>query len=263
MTERGTLPEGSASIPQPRVGAGSTDLVTDSQDAAVLRDLLARARERLSFYESFDRIIGENIKRSGELMLETIQLREQAETNAREAAEAKAQFDARLNAERKRHHDLLAALSKDLDQLRGQIDTFHTRLNSTITSIDGLEPAAPAEPAATEPVATATEAAAAPASEPEPAPATPPESEEPARAIDALFHGIPDAGTALKLQRFIGDIGGINRVEAREFAEGILRLQVTANRPLRSADFSAWSGAKALRITREQPHVIEATLIDA
>lgn len=58
-------------------GVGSSDLATESSDPDELRALLKRARERLSFYEGFDRVIAENIRRSGELMLETLTMREQ------------------------------------------------------------------------------------------------------------------------------------------------------------------------------------------
>ena len=46
-------------LPSPVAGAGSADLMTDSNDPEELRSLLERARERLSFYESFDKIIAE------------------------------------------------------------------------------------------------------------------------------------------------------------------------------------------------------------
>jgi hypothetical protein len=258
MTDGGTQENGSASIPQPRVGAGSVDLVTETQDIAELRDLLARARERLSFYESFDRIVGENIKRSGELMLETIHLREQADATAREAAQAKAEFDTRLKLERKRHHDLLAGLFGDLDGLQSQLESFRSKLQATVSAIDELEPLADAsedrEMAAptVDPVAAEIPVAAA----------VQPKVVDHTKTIDALFHGIPDPGTAMQLQRHLNDVDSVSNVEAREFAEGILRLQVTSTRPLLASDFAKWSGSRAIRVLREQPHVIEATLAD-
>ncbi len=73
-------------IPIPTVGAGSADLRTSSDDPAELRRLLQLAQERLAFYETFDRIVGENVRRAGELMLERINLQEQARAQAAEAA---------------------------------------------------------------------------------------------------------------------------------------------------------------------------------
>lgn len=264
MTDSGTPPDSAALIPPPRIGAGSADLVTDSSDTAELRNLLARARERLAFYESFDRIIGENIKRSGELMLETIQLREQADVNAREAAAAKAAFDDRLSAERKRHHDLLDELSSEVDQLHGQLDTFRTKLQATIGAIDVAAPANAAPLPEVQAQAIATESGGVPITPVESTPSTAPPAKpvKDTRTIDALFHGIPDPGTALQLQRHLNEVDAVTSVEAREFAEGILRLQVSASRPLRGTDFQSWQGSRPIRILREQSNVIEATLSD-
>ena len=266
MTDGGTQANGSASIPQPRVGAGSADLMTESVDAGELRDLLARARERLSFYESFDRIIGENIKRSGELMLETVHLREQADATARDAARSKAEFDARLALERKRHHDLLASLFGDLDGLQSQLESFRGKLQATVSAIDGLKPPADiavgAETLAGDAVGIQLVPPIAAESPPAAAAASPLKSVDHAKTIDALFHGVSDPRTAMQLQRHLNDVDSVSNVEAREFAEGILRLQVTSSRPLLASDFAKWSGARAIRVLREQPHVIEATLAD-
>lgn len=264
MTDGGTQPDSAALIPPPRIGAGSADLVTDSSDSTELRGLLARARERLAFYESFDRIIGENIKRSGELMLETIQLREQADATSREAAAAKAAFDDLLNAERSRHHDLLSELSSDLDHLHDQLETFRAKLQSTIGAIEGVAPAESSSLPDVQVETIATESDDEPIAgvESTESPPLPIKQAEDTRTIDALFHGIPDPGTALQLQRHLNEIDAVTSVEAREFAGGILRLQVSASRPLRDTDFQSWKGSRSIRILREQSHVIEATLAD-
>ena len=59
----------SASVPPATLAAA---LARDPDDPVLLKQRLTRARERLGFYESFDRIIQENIRRSGELMLEAM-----------------------------------------------------------------------------------------------------------------------------------------------------------------------------------------------
>jgi hypothetical protein len=231
-------------------GSGSIDLVTSSEDSGVLRDLLNQARERLAFYESFDRIIGENVKRSGELMLEALNVREQADANARELAAAKADFEHRLAAEKQRHRHLLTALSTDLDDLHGRIAAFHAKIKSTIDSLDDVQPvASTAETTSDAPVA------AVPSLDRDKMPG----SSAP-HTIDALFHGIPDPGTALQLQRYVKDIDGVQEVEAREFAEGILRLKMTSSRSLGEADFAAWSGKRRIQFIRAQADVIEASL---
>jgi|GEM_PF-2068388 len=121
-------------IPQPRAGSGSGDLHSESNDPNELRDLLARARERLAFYEGFDRIISENIKRSGELMLETIDYREQAEQHAQAAKTARAELDAAVDEQRQRHHELMSAVVAELDNLHSQLDAFRTRIEEKLHS---------------------------------------------------------------------------------------------------------------------------------
>lgn len=254
MTDAASQAIEQETIPQPEVGAGSADLVTESQDTSELRDLLARARERLTFYESFDRIIGENVKRSGELMLETIQYREQADASIRESNKVKEEFAARLTAERTHHLQLLAGLAVELDDLQSRLSTFRDTLQSTMSAFDmsasDVE-SGPAGPSSPTDVSTPSPAASAQAST---------RSIDLSKTIDVLFHAIPDPGVALQLQRHLIAVDSVSNVEAREFAEGILRLQVTSNRPLMSTDFATWTGVTPIRVLREQSNVIEATL---
>lgn len=254
MTDAETPVIDPETIPKPEIGAGSADLVTESQDTAELRDLLARARERLTFYESFDRIIGENVKRSGELMLETIQYREQADASIRESNKVKAEYAARLAAERTHHRQLLAGLALELDDLQSRLSSFRATLQSTMSAFDMSASDGPTGPAGP--------SAAAEVSPPTPAPSVHAASSpiDLSKTIDVLFHAIPDPGVALQLQRHLIAVDSVSNVEAREFAEGILRLQVTSNRPLMSTDFATWTGIAPIRILREQSNVIEATL---
>ncbi|MEJ7838023.1 MAG: hypothetical protein WKF81_04360 [Thermomicrobiales bacterium] len=246
-------------IPQPDIGAGSADLVTESHDTAELRDLLARARERLTFYESFDRIIGENVKRSGELMLETIQYREQADASIRESNKVKAEFAERLTAERTHHRQLLAGLALELDDLQSRLNSFRGTLQSTMSAFDLSASEAPTGSSGTESPPSPAIRASQPVDPTVPT-AAPARSIDLTKTIDVLFHGIPDPGVALQLQRHLIAVDSVTNVEAREFAEGILRLQVTSNRPLIRHDFATWAGTSPIRILREQSNVIEATL---
>lgn len=267
-------------LPRPQVGAGSSDLQSDTQDVDELRGLLARARERLSFYEGFDRIIGENVKRSGELMLETITLREKADEATREANALRDNLEATLAAERQRHQDMLTELGQALDHLTGQVEMFRLKLAGTVKAISSPAPepettpgsGADDEPTGMPDVAAATIATEAggvpvepeaPESQPD-IPATTPSlskrEENQVRTVDALFHGIPDPATALQLQRYLGDLESVGSVQAREFADGILRLQVAVSQPLTADDFAAWSGTRSLQVVREQSNVIEIRL---
>jgi hypothetical protein len=248
--------------PAAPTGSGSIDPVTSSEDPAVLRDLLIQAWERLSFYESFDRIIGENVKRSGELMLEALNVREQADANARELASAKADFEHRLHADKQRHRHLLTVLSAELDDLHGRITSFHAKIQATLVAIDDHPLAASGSSAPSEPPVPPDTFAPpeSPAATVRPLDvADMPESFVP-NTIDALFHGIPDPGTALELQRYVKGIQSVQEVEAREFAEGILRLRIVASRSLGEPDFAAWPGKRKIRISRARPDVIEAAL---
>ena len=158
-------------VPPPQAGSGSTDQQPEPGDPAQLRDQLGRARERLAFYEGFDRIISENIKRSGELMLETIEYREQAETHAQQAAAARAELDAAVETQRQRHHELMSAIVSELDSLHAQLDAFRTRIEEKRQSFAD----AVAENAARSAAAAAAAAAAAimvPPARPAPPPVT-------------------------------------------------------------------------------------------
>jgi hypothetical protein len=229
-------PDQPASFPLPdRGGAGSHELVTDSTDPADLRALLERARERLSFYEGFDRLIGENIRRSGELMLETLTLREQAASEA----VAREQVAAGLDDVARRLGDVTAALQA----LSSQVHTLRA-------SIADATPGSPEE--------TARPLAPQPAVIPLPVDAAP--GWDSPRDIDVIAHQVDRAATALALQQFLGGLEPVVGVEAREFAEGVLRLHVVATRPLAAPDLAGWSGAGRLQLLQAGPGTIELSL---
>ena len=254
-----------APIPSPTSGAGSADLSTVSDDPKELRTLLDRARERLIFYESYDRIIGENIRRTGELMLESIAVREQARAQAERADAAQAELAARIESSRNEHRALVASLREELDTLQAGIDRLRTRLDASPDeakpSLASSAPSAPARPQtspADEHLTKAPPGATAPTTSPLPSPQGEGAS-EPLR-IDVIAQGVTSATTALSLQRFLGKLNGVIGVEAREFAEGILRLQVTAHRPLSGGDLGGWPDGAGLRVSQEQPRILEIEL---
>jgi hypothetical protein len=75
-----------------------------------------------------------------------------------------------------------------------------------------------------------------------------------------LVHGVPRAAAALSLQRHLAGLDHVEGVEAREFAEGILRLQVTARTPLALDDLRAWDAGAELEPVHVQDDVIEVRL---
>ena len=93
---------------------------------------------------------------------------------------------------------------------------------------------------------------------PEPASAT--ETEAGSRAVMVLVHGVPRAAAALSLQRHLAGLPHVEAVEAREYAEGILRLQVTATRPLDLDDLRAWDGSSGLEPIHVRDTVVEVRL---
>ena len=245
------------SIPSPTAGAGSDALSTASDDPAELRALLEQARERLIFYESYDRIIGENIRRTGELMLDSIAVREQAKAQAERADAAQSALDARIASSRHEHQALVTSLRDELDTLQAGLDRLRSRLDAV-----PRDPAPASSPARSAPAVAPPEedTAEEPASPPmSPSPSHEPVTGEPNR-IDVIAQGVTSAATALSLQRFLGELEGVIGVEAREFAEGILRLQVTAHRSLSGDDLARWPGGAGLRVSQEQPRLLEVEL---
>ncbi len=75
-----------------------------------------------------------------------------------------------------------------------------------------------------------------------------------------LVHGVPRAATALSLQRHLAALDHVESVEAREYAEGILRLQVVSSPPLRLDDITRWEAAPGLEPLHVLDDVIEVRL---
>ncbi len=395
-------------------GARSEDLETTTTDLSELQALLARARERLSFYEGFDRIIAENVRRSGELMLESLRVRDKLNTDANFlGAEERSRILRRLNG----LDGALNTMRANLDDVERQVSDLRESLthvagndelpdiettpgagsgpddidHATLMAMVADEPAderggvqaadvsgsavesagvgvpttadpqpmsaqpvheeapvaseapipqaAPATPAVTQPapapagavptpvasapvtaesvpVAPVTVAAGTVPAEPvasapppapvastpaaapvgpapstlEPVPSTPvsvpaaapaPPVEEPTieatpepplaagvavaeretwteqRTIEVIAHEVTRAALALALQGHLRSLPQVAMVDAREFASGMLRLQVAATSSLTSADLTGWSGSDQMEIVQLQPTVIE------
>ncbi len=225
-------------------GVGSSDLATESSDPDELRALLKRARERLSFYEGFDRVIAENIRRSGELMLETLTMREQvADHGAPESREKRER------------------VQTGLDDVRSGLDSMRSRIDSLSDQIDNLRasltdaPAASPRPAVAPTLSSDVAGPASPARELRTG-----DTWASPMAIDVIAHGVTKAAIALSLQRYLGDLDTVVGVEAREFAEGVLRMQVTARQPLVGVDFTGWTECGPIAILQIQPTVGELDL---
>jgi hypothetical protein len=85
------------------------------------------------------------------------------------------------------------------------------------------------------------------------------ESGEPA-ATTLLVHGVPRATTALSLKRYLEGLEQVHSVEPREYAEGVLRLQVSSERPVRLDDLRGWPEANALELVADRDDFVEVRL---
>jgi len=278
---------------------------------------LERARERLSFYESFDRTIGETLRRTGEMMEETVALREEAKRAAAEAAEARTSAEEALQRERHHYRGLVEDALSEIRTARPMIDAMIARLESALTDLSGeedasdriaseqspeadpSEPVAQPTPAPEEPAPDTTvegldveSLAPAPDSEPEPhadentiEAVSAPEEDEPETAepdveeadetpsgeapepeldngpgiIDVIAHGVPSAATAIGLQKMLQELDTVSSVEAREFADGELRLQVNCTGPFPEQPLADWLSQNSGSLVSRNGASIELT----
>jgi len=68
----------------------------------------------------------------------------------------------------------------------------------------------------------------------------PAEPEVKTQSLTMLVHGVPRAATALSLQRYLAQLGKVETVEPREYAEGVLRLHVAVREPVSVEDLRGW-----------------------
>ncbi|MGI8642627.1 MAG: hypothetical protein ACR2LS_00725 [Thermomicrobiales bacterium] len=85
------------------------------------------------------------------------------------------------------------------------------------------------------------------------------ESDE-SRTVTVLVHGVPRAATALSLQRHLAQLDHVSGVEAREYAEGVLRLQVTSTHPLQFDDLETWEDGQGIEPVHVHADIIEVRL---
>jgi hypothetical protein len=95
-----------------------------------LLDELERLRERVAFYESFDQLIHENIARSGDLLRQSMELRENA---TRELAEAKAEAERFDNS---RYQATLSDLLAEVTTLQSNVERLGRRVSDAIEELE-------------------------------------------------------------------------------------------------------------------------------
>lgn len=241
------------------------------------------ARERLSFYEQFDEIIRQNIASSSALL-----------------KEASARLDSDFAVERSRYRAVLSDVLDDLTALQSQSEKLARRVTEALDELEsgsapqrasrevpaiGLTTEAPPEAAAVvnaasttrtkpkppKPVETVETVAAVEIAESvvSQAPAAPPVTSptastlSPTATTTLLVHGVPRASAALGLKSHIEKLDFVTTVEPREFAAGLLRLQVDGARPLSLGDLSGWSLADRIQLRNASNELLEVDLTPA
>jgi hypothetical protein len=281
-----------------REGHGQPPSSVDDRDAD-----FGSLRERLRVFESFDEVISENLRRARGFLQEAADMRERVIRELADArreleaelAEARAELqeeiaEARAQIEEERNQ-LVSIAQSILNRSGGGAGATPEPANAaaepeqTAGVATILESESPGEPEPVSPypfeqapaLEAEQEAALIPApvdsdtplstephaAEPELAPVPPPvDAEEPVRTT-IIVHGIHRPAVATGLQRYLLAQPGVTAVEPREFAEGILRLQVHATARIDDALFAGWSDGAGMTVIQRVPRTVEVILPSA
>jgi hypothetical protein len=236
----------------------NADHDTDHLDRDDRDDEIARLRERVAFYESFDRVIAENVARSGELLRQAMETRSSATS---ELANAQEETDRQRAQELSRQRALLSALLDDVIHLQGQAERLARRVADALDEVESELPTGEF-PAQQAPAAASTDATVGdvfPVDADTPAESADEPTAEP-RLLTVLAHHLPDAAAARSLREHLAGLAQVSAVEPREFAEGVLRLDVTAREPVAVADLRGWTTAGTVEAVTERDDLIEFRL---
>jgi hypothetical protein len=99
-----------------------------------------------------------------------------------------------------------------------------------------------------------------PAPQVEELPAEPAEPVVTSQSLTLLVHGVPRAATALSLQRYLSQLGQVEAVEPREYAEGVLRLHVAVREPVSITDLRGWKEGAGFEPVHARDDLIEVRL---
>ena len=265
--------------------------MTASKSKSQAENDLDVARERLSFYEQFDEIIRQNIASSSALLKEA-----SARLDSDFAAE-RSRYRALLSeilddltALQSQSERLARRVTEALDELEGGEPLSSASVAPEVAAM-GIATEAPPEAAAVVNAAHATrkksekpktveagdEASVeavevvaktdtdAPKLAADTAPIAAPATVDfsnPA-SITLLVHGMPRASAALGLKSYIEKLDFVSAVEPREFAAGLLRLQVDGARPLSLGDLAGWNLADRIELRNASNDLLELSLAPA
>jgi hypothetical protein len=79
--------------------------------------------------------------------------------------------------------------------------------------------------------------------------------------VEVLAHGVPSAATAIGLQTMLRGLDAITRVDAREFADGELRLHVECAGPIADDAFSEWLAHNSGSLVSRNAKAIELSFV--
>jgi hypothetical protein len=195
-------------------------------DRETLEQQVRALQERLAFYEGFDRLIQDNVAHARELFRLAAQEREMAATAIDQARHDAGRREAHLRGE-------LEQIATDLRQLSQIVEALTDRVARALgepASRNGWTDAASAAEGRTE------------------------------QPVDVVVHGVPSAGEALSLQRFVASLPQVAEVSAREFVGGVLRLDARVRDRLEVAQFLTWADARRIEALTERSDVLELVL---
>jgi hypothetical protein len=182
-------------------------------------------RERLAFYEGFDRLIQDNVAHARELFRLASHERQAAATAVDRARHDAGQREAHLRGE-------LESIASDLEQLSLSVESLSARVAHALGEWASRNGGAESTPAET----------------------------RGEQLVAVVVHGVPSAREALSLQRFVASLPQVTDVAAREFVGGVLRLDATVQDRLEVAQLLTWSNAGRIEALTERPDVLELVL---
>jgi hypothetical protein len=219
---------------------------------------IARLRERVAFYESFDRVIADNVARSSELLRQAMDRQAGAVSGLTKAQEEQ---ERQREQELSRQRVLLAALLDDITQLQGQAERLARRVADALDEVESELPAGDdltiAEPAAADAEAVPPEIVPF---DPDAPVAEAGETTTEPRQLTVLAHRLPNAAAARSLREHLAGLAHVSAVEPREFADGVMRLEVTMTSALTVDDLRGWVGGGDFEPITQRADLIEIRL---
>ena len=197
-------------------------------DREPLEQQVRTLRERLAFYEGFDRLIQDNVAHARELFRLAAQEREAASAAIAQARQDAGRREAYLRGE-------LVQIASDLEQLAHLVEALSARVARAL-----------GEPASDTGGTNGALATGARLEQP----------------VSVVVHGVPSAREALSLQHFVASLPQVADVSAREFVGGVLRLDARVRDQLAVAQFLTWDDPRRVEALTERPDVLELKLTE-